>query len=70
MNLKSVGKYADFFMRIVMILTTIIALLYFADVYNQTIFSVIALLTLVALIIKGVASIIKGIADIFKLKGN
>ena len=52
--MSKLGKYADFFIRAVMLLTTFLLLMFFSTIYNLTLFVVIGLLYLVAIIIKGV----------------
>lgn len=55
MTAKELSRSADFFVKAVIVFTTIVALLFFAQVYNAIVFSVIAIATLIALIIKGIA---------------
>ena len=55
MTAKEFSRGADFFIKAVMLFTTIVALLYFAQVYNSLVFTILALLSLIALIIKGIA---------------
>ena len=52
--MSKLGRYADFFIRAVMLFMTFLVLQFFSVTYNQTLFVVIGLLYLIALIIKGV----------------
>ena len=55
MTAKSFSKISDFFIKAVIIFTTIIALLHFARFYNTVVLSTLALLTTIALVVKGIA---------------
>ena len=59
MTAKAFSKSADFFIKVVIIFTTILTLFYFAQVYDSIIFTILGIATLIALIIKGVSDFIQ-----------
>ena len=54
---KNIGKVADFIVKIIMMFSTILVLLVFANNGNQTLFSILIGIFLVAIIVKGVSDI-------------
>lgn len=60
MKSETLRRLADLAIRVVMMFTSIVALYYFASIYNQTLFTVLIWVFLIVLIIKGITSTIEG----------
>lgn len=58
MNARETSKVADFFIRIIMLFSVILTLIFFTNLYNQTLFTILALFMLIAIIIQGISEII------------
>lgn len=54
MTLENTNRTADFLIKIVMLVSTVLVLLYFARVYNSLVFSILNLIFLIAVITKGI----------------
>lgn len=54
MNIQKINKVSDFFIRIVMLLTTFIALMYFSSIYSLSTYFILGFLFLIAIVIKGI----------------
>ena len=55
--MKQLGKVSDFTIKVVMMFTTIITLLFFWNFYNQPIFLFLGVLHILAIVLKGISNI-------------
>lgn len=58
MKSESLARLADLVIRIMIMFTSIVALYYFATIFNQTMFTILIWIFLLALIVKGITSVI------------
>ncbi len=57
MKIETVSKTSDFIIRIIMIIMTAFLLIYFAGIQNQFLFSTLALIFLLAIVVKGITQV-------------
>ena len=55
--MKQAGRISDFTIKIIMMFSAIISLLFFWDYYNQPIFLFLCILLILSIIIKGISDI-------------
>ena len=58
MTFEETRRVSDFTIKVIMIFTTILALLYFTTIFNQLIINSLLLLFLLALIAKGISDFV------------
>ena len=51
---EKVGHICDFCIRVIIMFTTVIALLYFAEIQNQIVFTILTLIFLISIAVKGI----------------
>ena len=54
-----VGRFADFVIKSIMLFTTVIALMFFTQLYNPIVFWSLTWIFIIAIITKGVADIVE-----------
>ena len=57
--MSKLKNLADFMIRIIMLFTTFVTLLFFAEKYNTLVFSIIFIMLAISLAIKGVINVFK-----------
>ena len=58
MKSESLAKISDLVIRIMIMFSSIVALYYFATIYNQILFTILIWLFLIAIIVKGITSVL------------
>ena len=55
----SIKRTADFTIRAIILFTTLVALMFFTEIYNPIVFWVLSWLLIIAVIVKGVADLVE-----------